>query len=296
VTLPDGTPLRTGGGADGTRLAQPFTVQPGKDVVIPTNAFLKWTPDGKTLRLNGQDGTGWFWWFEDLKPGRYLLSAEYARKESPDPAKPAWLGKVTTEAVAFEILDGRAGLKESEAVRVKGVDFQAVAEPKVPAPGPGGRQPLDIGLGITNRQEKPLLFNVYDTIRPALRSADGKAFGMGGWRRVSFIPAPRRCRRGAGGRVGWAPVTAPFLAIGIPGAPESDSTEKPEARPAVSGLQEGDGRFTVSGAVRSGTGDVADWHSAWSILTLCEPSPGVAPLGVLGLCHSLPRFLAGGKL
>ena len=53
VTLPDGTPLRVSGGADGKRPAQPYTVQPGKDLFLPGNAFLQWTPDGKTLRLNG---------------------------------------------------------------------------------------------------------------------------------------------------------------------------------------------------------------------------------------------------
>jgi hypothetical protein len=184
VTRADGTPLRTGGGADKVRPAQPVTVAPGKEVLLPILTFLQWDADGKTLRLNGQDGTGWSWWFEDIKPGRYFWTAEYEIKASPDQAKPVWLGKVAMKPVAFEVLDWRAGLKESKAVRGNGADFQAVTEPALGAPPPGGRRTVTVGLAVTNRGEKTLLFSLFDTIRPALKSADGQA--------VELIPLPRK--------------------------------------------------------------------------------------------------------
>jgi hypothetical protein len=204
ITGPDGKPLKMGGGTD-RRPLDPVTVEPGKAVTLPGHvpyeAALQWTPDGKTLELrtagrggSWADQTGFGWSIEGLKPGRYLLSGEYELKESPDPAKPVWLGKVKTQAVAFEIVEGYAGLNRSTAVHRGRVDFQAVVESKRSVPPPGGRQPIDIGLGITNGGEKPLLFNGYDTIRPALRSAaealSFKAFKVNGRRTRSFIPGP----------------------------------------------------------------------------------------------------------
>jgi RNA polymerase sigma factor (sigma-70 family) len=180
VTLPDGTPLHKDSGTDPESSRSPYTVEPGKTLTVPGNASFQWTADGKTLMLHGQETSGYyrgrFWSFEDFKPGKYLLSAEYTLEKSPDKSRPVWLGKVKTETVAFEVIESRAGLNESKAVRAGGVDFQTVVEPKRPAPAPGGRQFLDLGFGITNSTDKPLLFNLYDTLQPVLKSADGKSF------------------------------------------------------------------------------------------------------------------------
>jgi hypothetical protein len=189
VALPDGTPLPMNRGADGKGNPSAFTVEPGKETLLPCYAALAWTPDGKVLQLTGQDNSGFFWSC-DVKPGRYLLSAEYQLEKPADPDRPTWVGKVKTEAVPFEVLESRVGLKESKAVRVNGVDFQAVVEPKAPAPPPGGRQPLDLGLGVTNPGEGLLRFNLFDTLRPELQTADGKPLELAHQRLRSFVPLP----------------------------------------------------------------------------------------------------------
>src|SRR5262249_8846742 len=179
-TLPDGTRLRRDGGTDLESRMTPYTVEPGKDLALPGNAFLQWTDDGKALVLHGQENTGFYcglyWSFEGLKPGKYLVSAEYTLANSPDPAQPAWVGKVRTPPVEFEVLNSRAGLNESKAVRARGVDFQTVGDPQRPAPAPGGRQSIDLGFAITNPTDKTLVFNLYDTLWPVLKSAGGKPF------------------------------------------------------------------------------------------------------------------------
>src|SRR5262249_47098163 len=135
------------------------------------------------------DDTGWFWWC-DLKPGRYLLSAEYDPERDPRPAQPAWGRKVHTEAVAFEVLGGDAGLKRSGPERASGVEFQAAVEPQVPVPAAGGRQALDLGLRLTNGGDGTLLFNLFDTLWVSLRSADGKEFKRAGGRLRTAPAAP----------------------------------------------------------------------------------------------------------
>src|SRR5262249_8794936 len=53
----------------------------------------------------------------------------------------------------------------SDAVRVAGVDFQVVCDAKCQIPPPDRRQFVDLGLRLTNRGEKTLLFNMYDTLK-----------------------------------------------------------------------------------------------------------------------------------
>jgi RNA polymerase sigma factor (sigma-70 family) len=190
VASPDGKALRMSGGADGIRAAAPITVESGKDSVLSGHAVLGWDLEGVKLRLSGTDDTAYFWWVDDLKPGRYLLTAEYEMEKAADATKPFWTGKVKTEAVEFEVTDGRAGLKESKAVRAAEVDFQAVVEAKVPAPAAGAQQRFDVGLGLANRGEKALLFNLFDTVRPVLKSADGKELKSTGVRKRTACPLP----------------------------------------------------------------------------------------------------------
>jgi RNA polymerase sigma factor (sigma-70 family) len=100
------------------------------------------------------------------------------------------LGKATSNELVLKVL-GNEGLAESPAVRANEVDFQTVAEAKCPLPAPGGKQPLYLGLRITNRGAAPLWFNKYDTLRPALTTADGREVPFrGGQRLRSFVPAP----------------------------------------------------------------------------------------------------------
>jgi hypothetical protein len=104
VTTADGKDLPFGAAADATRKAKEVPLAPGKDLYLSANAQLVRSADGKTLRLNGSDGFGLFWWCEDLKPGKYLVTADYQIDKSPDPAKPFWLGKVKTDPATFEIV------------------------------------------------------------------------------------------------------------------------------------------------------------------------------------------------
>jgi hypothetical protein len=118
-------------------------------------------------------------------PGRYTVQYVYEEKQAG-----GWQGRLPSNVAAFEILP-KADLKVSRAVRVNGVDFQAVADPKYVLPLPGERRPFDVGLRITNAGKKALLFNLYDTIRPTLRSADGKVIkGIAGVRFRTAIPRP----------------------------------------------------------------------------------------------------------
>ena len=151
-----------------------WTLKGGKAQVIHSGATLEWTADGKTLRLRAWNEAGTIWWFEDLRPGQYLLSAEYEYAKSGGPNGSAWVGKVRTQSVRFEIVPTLTGLKQSKPVRAQGVDFQAVVEPTWVAPRRGSRE-IALGLSITNHMKKPLVFNFTDTpLTPVLRNAAGQ--------------------------------------------------------------------------------------------------------------------------
>jgi RNA polymerase sigma factor (sigma-70 family) len=188
LTTPDGKPLPMQGGRDGKRVAAPLTVAPGKEIMLAQFATLQWLRDGKQLVLHGQDDTGFFWAYEDVAPGRFLLSAEYEIADGAAVDAAAWRGKVKVGPVAFALVEPRAGLALSAPVRVAGVAFEAAVEPLCPVPPAGGRQPLDLGLSVTNSGDKLLLLNLYDTLRPRLKSAAGKEFQVGG-ERLRTAPA-----------------------------------------------------------------------------------------------------------
>lgn len=136
----------------------------GEELVCSASASLEWAPDGQVLRLTGCNGTDTGWWFDGLGPGEYFLSAEYESKS---------VGKVKTEPVRFTIVPTLAGLKRSKPVRVNGVDFQAVVEPRQ-GPLQDRMQPIIFGLSITNRTGRPFLFNMFDTREIGLRNAAGQ--------------------------------------------------------------------------------------------------------------------------
>lgn len=139
-------------------------IERGEDWVFSSTASLKWTPDGQMLRLTGWNNYDSEWWFDGLGPGEYLLRAEYD-----------WVGvgKIETEPVRFTIVPTRTGLKQSKPVRVNGFDFQTVVEPRQ-GPLQDGMQPITFGLSITNRTDKSLLFNMFDTRGIGLRNAAGQ--------------------------------------------------------------------------------------------------------------------------
>ena len=62
---------------------------------------------------------------------------------------------------------------ESKAVRVNDVDFQAVIDAACRIPATGAKEPVSLGLRVSNRGEKTLLLNLFDTLRIGLEAADG---------------------------------------------------------------------------------------------------------------------------
>ena len=131
-----------------------ISVDPGKELTPFFDASLQWTAEGKQLQLNIYDYSGNYQSYEDIKPGKYLLTAEYALEQSPDPTKPFWTGTAKTAPVAFEILEAP---DTSKPVSVEGLEFTAIAPAHVAAPATGGKADVDIGLRIVNLSDsKPI--------------------------------------------------------------------------------------------------------------------------------------------
>jgi hypothetical protein len=83
----------------------PALLAPGASWTWQPRAALSWTTDRATLRLSGPDGRGvaGVWYFTTLKEGKYHLAIEYTN----DPKQcdvSLWVGKATTNEVAFEIV------------------------------------------------------------------------------------------------------------------------------------------------------------------------------------------------
>src|SRR5262249_261665 len=51
-------------------------------------------------------------------------------------------------------------------------------------------QTIDVGFRLGNRGDKPLAFNLFETLRPALKSADGKTVERGEVRKRTAPPPP----------------------------------------------------------------------------------------------------------
>ena len=163
VTTAGGKPLRSGGGKNEYPDEDSVVIEPGNDSAIYNYANLEWTPDAKSLRLTGMNGTDSVW-FEDLRPGDYFLWAEYD-----------WVGvgKVRAEPVPFTIIPTLADLKQSKPVSVQSIDFQVVTEPRVTLVR-GAECLITFGLKITNHSKKLWYFNLFDTRQIRLRNEAGK--------------------------------------------------------------------------------------------------------------------------
>src|SRR5262249_26646385 len=78
----------------------------------------------------------------------------------------------------------------SDAVRVADVDFQVICDAKCWIPPQDKKQFVDLGLRLTNRGEKTLLFNLYDTLKLGLKTADGTPIKYEWMRLRTAIPRP----------------------------------------------------------------------------------------------------------
>jgi hypothetical protein len=102
----DGRLLRYGGGNDGTIVARPLSLPPGKSHLFIVRALLEWGRGGEALRLSGSAGSGdFYWYYQGLTFGKYDLTFEYA--VIPQPLRPPetyWTGRVRSGAATIEIV------------------------------------------------------------------------------------------------------------------------------------------------------------------------------------------------
>ncbi len=95
------------GARDDTKSPAPLLIGKGQSASVTENAKLVHA-GGKpgTVSLTYQDDTGTVWYYDDLRPGKYTLSASYANEGlDKDAGPPLWVGKATTKELAIEISD-----------------------------------------------------------------------------------------------------------------------------------------------------------------------------------------------
>jgi RNA polymerase sigma factor (sigma-70 family) len=197
VKGPDGKTIELGVGelaTDLRREADCPLVEPGSSVVFMLDAAFYRMPEGRvTLRCNRLSNQ----WFvlDDAKPGRYQVRVTYRNDADQFTTsggrmvlKDVWTGDVPTPFVEVTIVKpdpkeaDDEGYAASKAVRTGDVEFQAVVQKKRLVAEPGIQRSIDLGVRFTNRGDKPLTFSLFDTIRPTLKTADGKALRVDGGR------------------------------------------------------------------------------------------------------------------
>jgi hypothetical protein len=208
----DGKEVETSIGRNGQpALTPPVLLAPGLRWTWRSEAKLLSMKDGRTL-LHGPDGLGvpGAWSFLSLNKGKHRLVIEYANDKVKHGDVALWTGKAVTNPVEFEIIDEKdkkedkeKGDSASKPVRVAGVDFQAVVEKKHLVVERGVERFIDLGLRLTNHSDKTLKFNLADTIRPVLKSADGTSIKASGGRRETTPVAPVVLAPGKSETVHW---------------------------------------------------------------------------------------------
>jgi RNA polymerase sigma-70 factor (ECF subfamily) len=136
--------------------------------------------------------------FHISRPGRYTVQYLYDDRQPEG----GWAGQLPSNVVAFEVVARREKKGEesppraegdptkvkgpeqvlSDAVRVADVDFQVVCDAKWQIPPTDRNQFVEMGLRLMNRGEKTLLFNLDDTLKLGLKTADGKPI------KCKFVP------------------------------------------------------------------------------------------------------------
>lgn len=152
----------------------------------------------------------------DYKPGRYTVQYIYEDKHD------GWQGRLASNAEAFEVVERKAAdLAASEPKNAEGLDFQVVIEKKVPIPTPKTTEYFEVGLRLTNRTDKLVAFNLFDTLVPVLASADGKTYKLTGGRDGTKPPKPLSIAPGKTetvtrrGMLAWFP-KPDILSVNIP--------------------------------------------------------------------------------
>jgi RNA polymerase sigma factor (sigma-70 family) len=218
VNGPDGKTFELGVGEVPTALPREADcplVEPGSSVVLLLDAALYRMPDDH-MRLRGNRGSNQWFMLDDVKPGRYKIRVSYRNDADQFTTngglmvlKDVWTGDVPTPFVDVTIVkpDPKGaddeGYAASKAVRTGDVEFQAVVQKKRLVAEPGIQRSIDLGVRFTNRGDKPLTFSLFDTIRPTLKTADGKALRVDGGRDTTGRLEPIVVAAGKSETVRW---------------------------------------------------------------------------------------------
>ena len=208
-TLADQWSLRISGVEEHQRYRVVRVRERGEEA-IPGPLVLK-AGDVSRFKLRVSDYHGYVWdgeqaakkeRLEHLPPGKYTLVASitcHGATKNVDLAQlpPLWVNEIVTEPVAFEVSDkagvspirpknGGSGSRQGDAVakdeglavKKDGVVFEIVLPERdwsIPENKPGSSSAfIKLGLQITNKTDKPLRFNGYDTICPEMVTPDAK--------------------------------------------------------------------------------------------------------------------------
>ncbi|MFI5380696.1 MAG: hypothetical protein ACHRHE_15465 [Tepidisphaerales bacterium] len=87
-------------------------------------------------------------------------------------------------------------LQLSKPVRDNGADFEAVAQAKWVVPPLNGKTTIEMGLKVTNRTEKMLRINVFDTVQIHMEDLQGLPLDCVKVRDATFIPEPLLLKSG----------------------------------------------------------------------------------------------------
>lgn len=83
-----------------------------------------------------------------------------------------------------------ADVEFSKPARENGADFEAMAQPKWVVPPLDGKTPIELGLKVTNRTEKPMQVNRFDTVQIRMDDSQGMPLVCVKTRDATFIPEP----------------------------------------------------------------------------------------------------------
>src|SRR5579864_4026223 len=112
--------------------------------------------------------------YDLAKPGRYTVQYVYEEKQAE-----GWQGRLPSNEAAFEVV---AKEDRQYTIEKDGVQFELLVPKRdwpIPENKPEARNPVTLGLRITNKTGQPLRFCRYDNLFPEMTGPDGKALSIG---------------------------------------------------------------------------------------------------------------------